>query len=68
MVILGGIGTLLGPVLGALALLLLEDVLSALDRSTGMVILGPLLIAASCCSRKRGPGRSAGRCRRRSDG
>ena len=33
MVILGGIATLIGPVLGAAALLLLEDLLAALDRS-----------------------------------
>ena len=43
MVILGGMGTLFGPVLGALALLLLEDVLSAWTVHW-QVVLGPLLV------------------------
>jgi branched-chain amino acid transport system permease protein len=45
MVILGGMGTLVGPVLGALVLLLLEDVLSAWTAHW-QIILGPLLILA----------------------
>jgi branched-chain amino acid transport system permease protein len=43
MVILGGMGTLFGPVLGALALLLLEDVLSAWTVHW-QVVLGPILV------------------------
>ena len=43
MVILGGMGTLVGPVIGAVVLLLLEDVLSALTTHW-QIILGPLLV------------------------
>jgi len=43
MVILGGMGTLFGPVLGAIALLLLEDLLSAWTVHW-QVVLGPLLV------------------------
>jgi branched-chain amino acid transport system permease protein len=43
MVILGGRGTLFGPVVGAVALLLLEDVLSALTEHW-QIILGPILV------------------------
>ena len=43
MVILGGMGTSAGPVLGSFALLLLEDVLSAWTEHW-QVILGPLLV------------------------
>jgi len=43
MVILGGMGTLFGPVIGAVALLLLEDVLSALTAHW-QIMLGPILI------------------------
>ena len=43
MVILGGMGTLVGPVVGALVLLLLEDVLSAWTTHWQM-ILGPILL------------------------
>ncbi len=43
MVILGGIATAVGPVLGAIALLLLEDFLSALTQHW-QIILGPLLV------------------------
>ncbi|HET7342057.1 MAG TPA: branched-chain amino acid ABC transporter permease, partial [Methylomirabilota bacterium] len=43
MVILGGMGTLFGPVLGAAAYLLLEDVLSAWTVHW-QVVLGPLLV------------------------
>ncbi|MGH7356246.1 MAG: branched-chain amino acid ABC transporter permease [Candidatus Rokuibacteriota bacterium] len=45
MVILGGIRTLAGPVLGAAVLLLLEDVLSAWTTHW-QIILGPFLIVA----------------------
>ena len=43
MVILGGMGSLFGPVIGAVALLLLEDVLSAMTAHW-QIILGPILI------------------------
>ena len=43
MVILGGMGTLVGPVLGAAAFLLLENVLAAWTVHW-QVILGPLLV------------------------
>src|SRR5207248_1163574 len=43
MVILGGMGTLVGPIVGALALLLLEDVLSAWTTHW-QLILGPFLV------------------------
>jgi branched-chain amino acid transport system permease protein len=43
MVILGGMGTLFGPVLGAVVLLGLEDVLSALTEHW-QIILGPFLV------------------------
>ncbi len=43
MVILGGIGSLIGPVIGAFALLLTEEVLSAYTKHW-MIILGPLLL------------------------
>ena len=43
MVILGGIGSVAGPVLGAFALLLLEDLLSGWTQHW-QIILGPLLV------------------------
>lgn len=43
MVILGGMGTLIGPVLGAATLLLMEEVLSQFTEHW-MVILGPFLV------------------------
>jgi branched-chain amino acid transport system permease protein len=43
MVIMGGMGTLIGPVFGAAAFLLLEDILSAWTEHW-MIVLGPLLI------------------------
>ncbi len=45
MVILGGIATLIGPVLGAAVLLLLEDLLAAWTTHW-QIILGPLLVLA----------------------
>jgi branched-chain amino acid transport system permease protein len=45
MVILGGMGTAIGPVLGAAVLLLLEDFLSAWTQHW-QIILGPLLVLA----------------------
>ncbi|RDD60327.1 branched-chain amino acid ABC transporter permease [Ferruginivarius sediminum] len=44
MVILGGIGTVLGPALGATAFLLLEEVFSGWTEHW-MIVLGPLLLA-----------------------
>jgi len=43
MVILGGMGTLVGPVVGAIVLLGLEDVLSAVTEHW-QIILGPFLV------------------------
>lgn len=43
MVILGGIGTLIGPVLGAFGLMLAEEFLAEYTRHW-MIVLGPLLI------------------------
>jgi branched-chain amino acid transport system permease protein len=43
MVILGGMGTLVGPLVGALVFLLLEDVLSAWTVHW-QIILGPFLV------------------------
>ena len=43
MVILGGIGSLTGPVIGAFALLVTEEILSAYTKHW-MIILGPLLL------------------------
>ncbi len=45
MVILGGVGTTAGPVLGAFTLLVLEDVLSGWTEHW-QIILGPLLVLA----------------------
>ena len=43
MVILGGMGTIFGPIFGAVALLLMEEVLAAYTEHW-MIILGPVLI------------------------
>jgi branched-chain amino acid transport system permease protein len=51
MVILGGMGTLLGPVVGAVVLLLLEDVLSAWTAHW-QIILGPLLVLVVVFARR----------------
>jgi branched-chain amino acid transport system permease protein len=51
MVILGGMGTLYGPVLGAVAFLLLEDVLSAWTVHW-QVVLGPLLVVVVLYARR----------------
>jgi branched-chain amino acid transport system permease protein len=63
MVILGGMGTLIGPVVGALVLLLLEDLLSAWTVHW-QIILGPFLVVVVLFA-KRGlygllPGASSG--------
>jgi branched-chain amino acid transport system permease protein len=51
MVILGGIGTTIGPLLGALALLVLEDVLSGWTEHW-QIILGPFLILVVLFARR----------------
>lgn len=51
MVILGGMGTLFGPVLGAAALLLMEEVLS-MYTEYWMVYLGPMLILVVLFARR----------------
>jgi branched-chain amino acid transport system permease protein len=51
MVILGGMGTLFGPVLGAMAYLILEDVLSAWTVHW-QLILGPLLLLVVLYARR----------------
>lgn len=51
MVILGGIGTLTGGILGAAALLLLEEILAGLTQHW-MLILGALLVAIALVSRQ----------------
>ena len=49
-VILGGMGRLCGPVAGAFAFLLLEEVLSAWTEHW-MIVLGPILILVVLCAR-----------------
>jgi branched-chain amino acid transport system permease protein len=51
MVIMGGIATTPGPVLGAFALLLLEDMLSALTAHW-QIILGPILVLVVLFARR----------------
>jgi branched-chain amino acid transport system permease protein len=51
MVILGGMGTLFGPVLGAIAFLLLEDFLSAWTVHW-QIVLGPLLVLVVLYARR----------------
>jgi branched-chain amino acid transport system permease protein len=43
MVILGGVGTLFGPVIGAAAFILLEEVLAGYTKHW-MIVLGPLML------------------------
>jgi branched-chain amino acid transport system permease protein len=54
MAVLGGMGTVFGPVIGAVAFLLLEEVLSRLPEFYGIhlgefpgLILGPMLLAVA---------------------
>src|SRR5205809_832728 len=63
MVILGGMGTLIGPVVGAIVLLLLEDVLSALTAHW-QIVLGPMLITVVLFARRGLHGLLAGARRR----
>src|SRR3546814_8501414 len=51
MVMLGGIGTLIGPLLGALAMILTEEWLKSLTQHW-MVIFGPLIILVVITSRQ----------------
>lgn len=51
MVIMGGLGTTAGPVLGAFALLLLEDILSAWTVHW-QIILGPILVLVVLFARR----------------
>lgn len=51
MVILGGMGTLFGPVLGAIALLALEESLAAWTEHW-MIVLGPLLVLVVLFARR----------------
>ena len=44
MAVLGGMGTVLGPVIGAVALLLFEEALSGITEYW-QIIMGPLLLA-----------------------
>ncbi|MGH6948969.1 MAG: branched-chain amino acid ABC transporter permease [Kiloniellales bacterium] len=51
MVVLGGMGTLLGPVVGAIAFLLLEEFLSQWTQHW-MIVLGPLLLLVVLFARR----------------
>ncbi len=51
MIVLGGMGTLIGPVAGAAALLLLEEVLAGLTQHW-MIILGPLIVLIVLVAKK----------------
>jgi branched-chain amino acid transport system permease protein len=51
MVLLGGMGTLFGPVLGAVTFLLMEEILSAYTEHW-MVYLGPFLVVVVLFARK----------------
>jgi branched-chain amino acid transport system permease protein len=50
MAVLGGMGSVLGPVIGAVAFLLLEEVLSRFTEYQGL-ILGPMLLAVALYTR-----------------
>src|SRR5215212_3125090 len=50
MAVLGGMGTVFGPVIGAIAFLLLEEVLSRYTEFQGL-ILGPMLLAVALYAR-----------------
>ena len=51
MVLLGGMGTLIGPVLGSAALLLLEEILSGFTEHW-MIVLGPILLLVVLFARR----------------
>lgn len=51
MILLGGMGTLIGPIFGSAALLLLEEVLSAYTEHW-MIVLGPILLLVVLFARR----------------
>jgi branched-chain amino acid transport system permease protein len=51
MVVLGGMGTLFGPVLGATVLLLLEEVLAAYTDHS-MLVLGPVIVLIALLAKR----------------
>ena len=51
MVVLGGMGTLIGPVAGAVALLIFEEVLAGWTTHW-MVVLGPLIVVIVLTAKK----------------
>jgi branched-chain amino acid transport system permease protein len=51
MVVLGGIGTLMGPVVGAMALMLLEEALS-LCTDHRMIVLGPMIVFTAIIAKR----------------
>ena len=51
MVVLGGISTLTGPVIGAIVLLILEEILAKLTIHW-MLILGPILVLVVLFARR----------------
>ncbi len=51
MVVLGGIGTLMGPVVGAMALMLLEETLS-LCTDHRMIVLGPMIVFTAIIAKR----------------
>ena len=51
MVVIGGMGTVLGPLVGALALLGLEDILKGITERW-MLILGPLIVLVALLARR----------------
>lgn len=51
MVLLGGMGTLIGPIFGSAALLLLEEILSAYTEHW-MIVLGPILLLVVLFARR----------------
>ena len=65
MVIVGGAGTLVGPIIGAAFFMLVSNMLSSWTDAWAL-FFGLIFIAASCCSRRRASGawRHAGFSRR----
>ncbi|MHB8764730.1 MAG: branched-chain amino acid ABC transporter permease, partial [Deferrisomatales bacterium] len=50
-VVLGGMGTLVGPVVGATVLLLLEELLAAFTDHW-MIVLGPLIVLIALVAKR----------------
>ncbi len=63
MVVLGGMGSLLGPVYGAAAMLLTEEALKTVTEHW-MIIFGPIIVAVAVASRRGIAGLLAGSARR----